>query len=102
MIIGELNTTATQNLNRGDPSGGPATLTARSMSYDASVVDVQSNQRAYLKLQDPADGGQGSGFLLFNDGTNVMLRTLEDALETVDLWTVANPRHWVSDDVHFK
>jgi hypothetical protein len=100
MIVGELNTTETQTLKQSvGLSGGPATLTAQSMgSFDASVVVTSGpNQRAYLKLQDPADGGQGSGFWIFNDGTKGMLPDNPDEVpEVVDLWTVAS-----SDDPGF-
>ena len=92
MIIGELNTTETQRLEQSvGLRGGSANLTARSMgAHDASVVVTSGpNQRAYLKLQDPADGGQGSGFWLFNDGTKGMLPADPDNVpEPVDLWKV--------------
>ena len=100
MIIGELNTTETQTLSQSvGLDGGEASLTAQSMgAHDASIVVTSGpNQRAYLKLQDPADGGQGNGFWVFNDGAKgVNPEESDDGPETVDLWTVDS-----SDDTGF-
>eukprot|EP01046_Picozoa_sp_COSAG06_P098273 COSAG06_NODE_44374_length_364_cov_0.569811_1_plen_121_part_11 len=67
-------------------------------AHDASIVVTSGpNQRAYLKLQDPADGGQGNGFWVFNDGAKgVNPEESDDGPETVDLWTVDS-----SDDTGF-
>ena len=97
LIIGELNTTQTQTLEQSvGLSGGAASLSATSIgAHDASITITSGpNQRAYLQLQDPADGGQGNGFWLFNDGTKGMNPVPPaDPLNPpipIDLWLVDN------------
>ena len=87
LYVGEVNTTLVQRMEQSvGLGGGSVTLSAQSKgSFDASIVITSGpNQESQLRLQDPADGASGSGFLILNAGAQGSAPPDPDA----ELWTL--------------
>ena len=87
LYVGEVNTTLMQRMEQSvGLGGGSVTLSAQSKgSFDASIVITSGpNQESQLRLQDPADGASGSGFLILNAGAQGSAPPDPDA----ELWTL--------------